>query len=68
MEATESKSEEKQTAIDVCEHLRPIIYGSSMGLHWPFMFDEKENKLSICKKMTTKPDDIPIIFLSLGKV
>jgi hypothetical protein len=57
-----------------------IIYKHSLGIHWPFAFNVKEDKvtiliitiiikqLSICKTLTSKSESIPVIYLSLGKV
>jgi hypothetical protein len=74
------KSSKQPTALIVCGDLRPIIYKHSLGIHWPFAFNVKEDKvtiliitiiikqLSICKTLTSKSESIPVIYLSLGKV
>jgi hypothetical protein len=52
----------------VCENLRPIIYKERLGTHFPFLFDKKKDQLQIQKCLRTDSENIPFIFLSMGKV
>jgi hypothetical protein len=60
--------EDKQSAIVICEKVRPLLYDQVYGNHFPFAYDDHENKLTIQKCLEPDADKIADIYLSLGRI